>query len=129
MEPGCRADVFVTRVGGFSRLSGSMRGAGAQGGCAKADAFMSSSDNVERAGRHEAAIEHERRFRLLVESIVDYALYMLDPSGIVITWNAGAQRIEGYSAAEIVGRHFSRLYPREDRAAGMPARVLDVARR
>ena len=68
--------------------------------------------------------ESERRFRLLVEGVVDYAIYMLDPSGIVSNWNAGARRIKGYEAAEVVGRHFEMFYLPEDRAAGMPARSL-----
>ena len=72
--------------------------------------------------------ESERRFRLLVEGVTDYAIYMLDPSGIVSNWNAGARRIKGYEAAEVVGRHFGMFYLPEDRAAGMPARSLQTAR-
>jgi len=67
-------------------------------------------------------------FRLLVQSIVDYAIYMLDPSGIVTSWNAGAERIKGFQTEEIVGKHFSTFYTPEDRAAGMPQKVLDTAR-
>jgi PAS domain S-box-containing protein len=73
-------------------------------------------------------LESERRFRLLVEGVVDYAIYMLDPSGIIANWNAGARRIKGYEAAEVVGRHFEMFYPPEDREAGMPARSLETAR-
>jgi PAS domain S-box-containing protein len=72
--------------------------------------------------------ESERRFRLLVEGVVDYAIYMLDPDGIVSNWNAGARRIKGYEAAEVVGRHFGMFYLPEDREAGMPARSLETAR-
>jgi PAS domain S-box-containing protein len=72
--------------------------------------------------------ESERRFRLLVEGVIDYAIFMLDPSGIVINWNAGARRIKGYEAAEVVGRHFEMFYLPEDREAGMPARSLQTAR-
>jgi len=68
-------------------------------------------------------------FRLLVQSIVDYAIYMLDPSGIVTSWNAGAERIKGFLTHEIVGRHFSTFYTNEDRAAGVPDEVLETARR
>src|SRR5438067_5973856 len=68
--------------------------------------------------------EAERQFRMLVESITDYAIYMLDPEGRVTTWNSGAQRIKGYRADEIVGQHFSRFYTEEDRAAGVPAENL-----
>jgi PAS domain S-box-containing protein len=72
--------------------------------------------------------ESERRFRLLVEGVVDYAIYMLDPNGIVSNWNAGARRIKGYEAAEVIGRHFEMFYLPEDREAGMPARSLQTAR-
>lgn len=72
--------------------------------------------------------ESERRFRLLVEGVVDYAIYMLDPEGIVSNWNAGAKRIKGYDAADVVGKYFGMFYLPEDREAGMPARSLAVAR-
>ena len=68
-------------------------------------------------------------FRLLVQSIVDYAIYMLDPRGQVTSWNAGAERIKGFQTEEIVGQHFSRFYTEEDRNAGVPQKVLDTARR
>lgn len=66
-------------------------------------------------------------FRLLVESVEDYAIFLLDPEGHVISWNHGAQRIKGYEAEEILGQHFSVFYPEEDRAAGKPAHLLAVA--
>jgi PAS domain S-box-containing protein len=69
----------------------------------------------------------ERDYRILVESIEDYAIVMLGPEGRVETWNAGALALKGYSADEIVGGHFSVFYPEEDRAAGKPERLLDVA--
>src|SRR5882757_911817 len=72
--------------------------------------------------------ETERSFRLLVEGVVDYALYMVDPTGIVTSWNVGGQRIKGYSPEEIVGRNFSCFYTETDRANGKPARALRVAR-
>jgi PAS domain S-box-containing protein len=68
-------------------------------------------------------------FKLLVQSIVDYAIYMLDPDGCVTSWNAGAERIKGYQTDEIIGEHFSKFYTPEDRDAGMPQKVLDTARR
>ena len=68
-------------------------------------------------------------FKLLVQSIVDYAIYMLDPKGFVTSWNAGAERIKGFQTEEIVGQHFSIFYTEEDREAGMPEKVLDTARR
>ena len=68
------------------------------------------------------------QFRLLVQSVVDYAIYMLTPEGKVSTWNAGAQRIKGYEASEVIGRHFSLFYTSEARAAEEPQRVLAEAR-
>jgi PAS domain S-box-containing protein len=67
------------------------------------------------------------RYRLLVESVTDYAIYMLDPTGIVTSWNAGAQRFKGYTADEIIGQNFSRFYTEEDRASGLPARALHIS--
>ena len=68
-------------------------------------------------------------YRLLVQSVVDYAIYMLTPEGIVSNWNLGAQRAKGYQADEIIGQHFGVFYTPEDRAAGLPQRALEVARR
>ncbi len=72
--------------------------------------------------------ESERRFRLLVESVTDYAIFMLDPSGTVVNWNPGAERLKGYSRAEILGQDFSRFYSEEDRQTGLPGRILELAR-
>ena len=69
------------------------------------------------------------RYRLLVDAITDYAIYMLDPDGRVTSWNAGAERFKGYSAAEIIGENFARFYTEEDRAAGLPALALAEAAR
>src|SRR6478735_1829834 len=69
----------------------------------------------------------EERFRLLVESIGDYAIFMLDASGIVATWNLGAERIKGYRADEIIGQHFSRFYLEDDVRAGVCERELELA--
>jgi PAS domain S-box-containing protein len=71
----------------------------------------------------------EDRYRLLIEAVVDYAIYMLDPDGVVVSWNPGAQRFKGYTASEIIGSHFSRFYIEEDRKSGLPARALDTAAR
>ena len=71
----------------------------------------------------------EKRFRLLVQGVADYAIFMLDPNGFVTNWNAGAARIKGYAAEEIIGRHFSQFYTEEDRQDGLPERVLETARR
>ena len=69
----------------------------------------------------------ERHFKLLVQSVTDYAIYMLDPTGIVASWNAGAERIKGYQPHEIVGKHFSQFFTDEDRAAGIPQTALETA--
>ena len=71
--------------------------------------------------------ESERRFRLLVEGVMDYAIFMLDPGGIITNWNPGAERIKGYRAEEIIGQHFSRFYTPEDRENGLPQRALTIA--
>jgi PAS domain S-box-containing protein len=71
----------------------------------------------------------EQRFRLLIESVTDYAIYMLDPGGHVSSWNPGAERLKGYSAEEIMGQHFSRFYTEEDKRAGIPRIALETAER
>ena len=82
-----------------------------------------------RVGERTRALgESERRFRLMVESVVDYAIFMLDGEGRVASWNAGAQRIHGYAAEEVIGEHISRFYSREDLARGKPELELRVAR-
>ena len=80
------------------------------------------SDNQSKTN----AIE-EMRFRLLIDAVVDYAIYMIDPDGIITSWNAGAKRFKGYEEKEILGQHFSRFYTEEDRSAGLPQRALDTA--
>ena len=72
--------------------------------------------------------QNEERFKLLVESVRDYAIFMLDPDGVVLTWNAGAERFKGYRADEIIGQHFSRFYPPEALERGLPAYELEVAK-
>ncbi|WP_426200755.1 PAS domain S-box protein [Pseudomonas sp. TWP3-1] len=76
--------------------------------------------------KKNTAIE-EMRFRLLIDAVVDYAIYMIDPTGVITSWNSGAKRFKGYEEAEILGEHFSRFYTDEDRAAGLPQRALDTA--
>src|SRR6478609_3706979 len=71
--------------------------------------------------------ESEQRMRLLIDSIRDYAIFMLDENGKVSSWNSGAERIKGYTAAEIIGRHFSTFYPEEDVQAGKCDMELRVA--
>ncbi len=85
-------------------------------------------DFTERRETLESLRQSEERLRLLIESVKDYAIYMLDPDGCIATWNSGAQQIEGYSPAEAIGRHFSLFYPPEDVAGGRPELQLAVAR-
>jgi PAS domain S-box-containing protein len=84
-------------------------------------------DVSERREMDAALRESEQRFRLLVQSVHDYAIYMLDPEGVVTNWNTGAEAIKGYKAGEIVGRNFSLFYTGEDRAAGKPQQALATA--
>ena len=84
-------------------------------------------DVTELKRAEEQLHRSEERFRLIVESVVDYAILMLDPNGNVVSWNAGAEGIKGYSAEEIIGRHFSQFYPAEDVECGKPQRHLEEA--
>jgi len=88
---------------------------------------------VERTAEIQAQADQlaasQRHFRMLVEGVSDYAIYLLDPEGFITNWNPGAARIKGYGADEIIGRHFSTFYTEDDRDAGVPTNALDVARR
>ena len=77
----------------------------------------------------DASLTEEGRYRLLIEAVTDYAIYMLDHTGIVTSWNPGAQRFKGYAASEIIGQHFSRFYTEEDQKSGLPGRALETAQR
>ncbi|RDJ19950.1 PAS domain-containing sensor histidine kinase [Bosea caraganae] len=86
-------------------------------------------DMSERRAAEQALRRSEELFKLLVQGVADYAIYMLDPDGTVASWNLGAQRIKGYRPDEIIGCHFSAFYSEEDRAKGEPQRALETARR
>ncbi|HEX7935219.1 MAG TPA: PAS domain S-box protein [Paraburkholderia sp.] len=86
-------------------------------------------DMTDKKTVHDAVLESERRFRLLVDGVTDYAIFMLSPEGTVTNWNSGARRIKGYTANEIIGSHFSRFYTPEDAASGLPQRGLAAAAR
>jgi PAS domain S-box-containing protein len=82
---------------------------------------------VERKERFEALAGSEDRYRMLVDAVTDYAIYMLDPKGIITSWNSGAKRFKGYEEAEILGESFSKFYTEEDRNARLPWRALRIA--
>jgi PAS domain S-box-containing protein len=84
-------------------------------------------DITERQRAHDDLLNSERRYRQLIEAVVDYAIFQLDPLGHVTSWNPGAQRIKGYRPEEIIGRHFKAFYTPEDVALGVPKRALSEA--
>src|SRR6266498_2514264 len=88
---------------------------------------MSESKNAP--GAWSLVADPAERFRLLVESVRDYAIFMLDAGGRVATWNVGAERLKGYKAEEIVGQHFSRFYPQDAVERRWPEHELEVAQR
>ncbi|MBJ7404566.1 MAG: PAS domain S-box protein [Bradyrhizobium sp.] len=85
-------------------------------------------DITERQQAHLELLESEQRYRRLIEAVIDYAIFQLDPEGNVASWNPGAQRIKGYAPQDIIGRHFSQFYTSEDIASGVPKRALAEAR-
>jgi PAS domain S-box-containing protein len=89
--------------------------------------YKQADEDLRLANR--ALVESEERFRLLVEPVKDYAIYMLDPKGCILTWNEGAKRCQGYTAAEVIGRHLSMFFLPEDVEAGLPATELESAER
>src|SRR5215213_2428463 len=96
------------------------------------EALRSARKRAEQSAREarshqESLRESEERFRLMVDGVKDYAIFMLDPGGCVTTWNDGAERIVGYGEGEILGRHFSSFYPEEDVERGHPEDILRAA--
>ena len=90
---------------------------------------MVTRDLTHQRAHDESLEQSEERFRLLVEGVVDYAIFMLDVNGRIVTWNAGAERIKGYRADEIIGRHFSTFYPKDAIQSGWPEHELTIATR
>lgn len=82
---------------------------------------------MDSSGRTSTSTMSEARYEQLVQAVVDYAIYMLDPDGHVVSWNAGAERIKGYRADEVIGRHFSLFFTAQDCAEGRPQRLLHQA--
>jgi PAS domain S-box-containing protein len=97
--------------------------------CAEHSAVVfDQSDKPLRGGRAKIALQpSEEPFRLFVDAVQDYAIFMLDPQGHISSWNNGAERIKGYGLSEIVGKHFSVFYPEEDRRSGKPQKELEIA--
>ncbi|MDT4937699.1 MAG: hypothetical protein QOG80_1370 [Pseudonocardiales bacterium] len=91
--------------------------------------FVQVQDVTGQRAAEEALRQSEERFRLLVDAVSDYAIFMLDRDGIIASWNAGAQRLKGYSAGEIVGTHFRAFYPPDKQAERHPERELELALR
>jgi PAS domain S-box-containing protein len=120
VEPAASHAACAPSYSGAPRASGLGRRQGHQGQALGAAAVKGGKSGGDFS---------ETSYRLLVESIVDYAVYMIDPDGRVISWNPGAERIKGYTAADALGCNFSSFFTEEDRQAGKPARLLETARR
>ncbi|MFC8593908.1 PAS domain-containing sensor histidine kinase [Streptomyces atroolivaceus] len=88
---------------------------------------MTPEPRPQKWARKQAAPLSETAFTLLVQGVLDYGIFMLDPHGYIISWNAGAKRIKGYEAADILGQHFSVFYPPEDQSSGKPQWELETA--
>lgn len=77
-----------------------------------------------KSSQSTISVDDARRLQLLINAVVDYAIYMIDLEGRIVSWNSGAVRMKGYSADEIIGRNFSEFYLEHDRAAGLPQKAL-----
>jgi len=84
---------------------------------------------LKQRERHSASLSEDGRYRLLIEAVTDYAIYMLDVDGTVTSWNPGARRFKGYEASEIIGQNYSRFYSTDEQSRGLPSRNLEIARR
>src|SRR5919199_4425694 len=89
---------------------------------------MRSSLEAEPRMERSRHVQDATLFQLLVERVVDYAIFLLTPDGHIASWNAGAERVKGYTSEDIIGQHFAVFYTEEDRADGRPARLLAAAR-
>ncbi len=89
--------------------------------------FIVQRDSTKRGRVEQALGDSEEQYRTLVQTVQDYAIFMLDPQGQIVTWNAGAERIKGYSAEEIVGHNYSRFFTPEDIKLGRPEKILRAA--
>ena len=116
----------VRTIGTLRRDPPAPRGARSPSDTARVRVIDPPDESVARSAGEKLA-DMDRRFRLFVESVRDYAIFMLDPAGRIATWNAGAERIKGYRAAEIIGQHMSRFYSPEDVELDLPARLLKRA--
>src|SRR6478736_2395753 len=97
--------------------------------CPLADVPCSGVMRGDAMGKAEQSAMGDERYRILVEAVTDYAIYMLDPAGTIGSWNRGAERFKGYTALEVLGTNFSRFYTDADRARGLPAFALGTAAR
>ncbi|TLY71908.1 MAG: PAS domain S-box protein, partial [Gammaproteobacteria bacterium] len=116
----------VRTIGTLRRDPPAPRGARSPSDTGRVRVVDPPDESVARSAGEKLA-DMDRRFRLFVESVRDYAIFMLDPAGRIATWNAGAERIKGYRAAEIIGQHMSRFYSPEDVELDLPARLLKRA--
>ena len=117
-------DLIHTRRGGDQIVVASRQAVHGDEGGGEAATLEINTDITHRKRMQAHLLESEDRFRLLVDSVQDYAIFLLSPDGLVESWNAGAQRLKGYRPEEILGQSYARFYPPEDAARGLPATLL-----